>query len=137
MWYSNRSSFGKGACLNTKGSGLESQRSHFHTIYFIKFVSKVIGFKGTVSYGFYQSLLLNGFLNIFTLNAILFSVVWYSNRSSFGKGARLNIKDSGFESQRSLIFTQYIFLNSSSAKLSQKSFLNYIAFEIRPLYLSL
>ena len=73
----------------------------------------MIGFKGTVSYGFYQSLLLNGFLNIFTLNATLFSVVWYSSLSSFGKGARLNTKDSGFESQRSLILILYIFLNSS------------------------
>ena len=33
----------------------------------------MIGFKGTVSYGFYQSLFLNEFLNIFILNAIIFS----------------------------------------------------------------
>ena len=73
----------------------------------------MIGFKGTVSYGFYQSLFLNEFLNIFIQKAIIFSTVWYSNRSSFGKGGRLNTKGSGFESQRSLIFTQYIFLNLS------------------------
>ena len=85
----------------------------FFTQDFLKFVLKVIGFKGTVSYGFYQSLFLNEVLNIFIINAILLSTIWYSNRSSFSKGARLNTRCSGFESQRSLIFTQYIFLNSS------------------------